>query len=130
MHKWNTKRIPDVGAWLYRHVHSLHHKSKNPTSWSGISMHPVEGALYYTAALIPVCFGACPLTFWFCKMDLTVGALIGHDGFGFPATVRCLDWDSGQTASPWHHPSMHFSAWVSRAPFQYAVLDAPSAGIP
>jgi len=92
MHKWNTKRIPDVGAWLYRHVHSLHHKSKNPTSWSGISMHPVESALYYTAALIPVCFGACPLTFWFCKMDLTVGALIGHDGFGFPATVRLVGW--------------------------------------
>lgn len=28
MHKWGTKSIPDVGAWLYRWVHSLHHKSR------------------------------------------------------------------------------------------------------
>lgn len=38
MHKWNIKGIPDVGAFLYRHVHSLHHKSKSPVAFSGISV--------------------------------------------------------------------------------------------
>lgn len=28
MHKWNTTSVPDVGAWLYKQVHSLHHKSR------------------------------------------------------------------------------------------------------
>lgn len=48
MHKWGTTSIPDVGAFLYKHVHSLHHKSRNPTVWSGISMHPVESAAYFS----------------------------------------------------------------------------------
>jgi amino acid permease len=29
MHKWNTTRIPDFGQWMYKHVHSLHHQSRN-----------------------------------------------------------------------------------------------------
>lgn len=41
MHPWRTTAIPDFGKFMYKHVHSLHHKSYNPTAWSGISMHPV-----------------------------------------------------------------------------------------
>jgi sterol desaturase/sphingolipid hydroxylase (fatty acid hydroxylase superfamily) len=75
MHKWNTRSLPDVGAWLYKHVHSLHHKSRNPTAWSGVSMHPVESFMYYTAMLVPVAFGAHPLVALYTKVDLTLGAL-------------------------------------------------------
>jgi sterol desaturase/sphingolipid hydroxylase (fatty acid hydroxylase superfamily) len=82
MHPWYTTSIPDVGQFLYKWVHSLHHKSKNPTSWSGVSMHPIESSTYYTAMLIPVLFGAHPLVFLYTKFDLTMAALIGHDGFG------------------------------------------------
>ena len=47
--------VPDVGKFLYRKVHSLHHKSYNPTAFSGTSMHVVEatvnnimqGVIYY-----------------------------------------------------------------------------------
>lgn len=42
MHPWRTTTVPDLGKWLYRQFHSLHHKSYNPTAFSGISMHPVE----------------------------------------------------------------------------------------
>ena len=28
---------------LYRWVHSVHHNSINPSPWSSLSMHPVEG---------------------------------------------------------------------------------------
>jgi hypothetical protein len=31
----------DLGRLLYRHVHSLHHRSYNTGPWSGIAMHPV-----------------------------------------------------------------------------------------
>ena len=51
----------DVGKFLYRNVHALHHKSYNPTAFSGTNMHPVESTLYYTAALIPCLWGGHPI---------------------------------------------------------------------
>ena len=30
-------------------VHSVHHESFNPNPFSGLSMHPLEGAAYYSA---------------------------------------------------------------------------------
>jgi hypothetical protein len=46
MHPWfpknNKGMVPDVGRFLYKHVHSLHHKSYNPTAFSGTNMHPIE----------------------------------------------------------------------------------------
>jgi len=63
MHKWfpgrkaataGEWRCPDVGEFIYDFVHSLHHKAKNPTALSGISMHPVESSGYYTAMWVPL----------------------------------------------------------------------------
>ena len=45
-------------------MHSLHHKSYNPTAFSGTNMHPVEATLYYTAALIPVSLGLHPVQYF------------------------------------------------------------------
>ena len=84
MHPWRVEGIPDVGKFLYRHVHSLHHKSYNPTAFSGTNMHPVESTLYYSAAFIPVFFGAHPAIALGCLVDCAVGAWLGHDGFQFP----------------------------------------------
>jgi Fatty acid hydroxylase superfamily len=33
--------------FLYKWVHSVHHNSVNPSPWSSLSMHPVEGFLYH-----------------------------------------------------------------------------------
>ncbi|KAI9026307.1 hypothetical protein DFJ74DRAFT_36362 [Hyaloraphidium curvatum] len=83
IHPWRTKTVPDLGRFLYRHVHSLHHKAYNPTAMSALRMHPVESALYFSAALVPVLFGAHPMPgFLYCLVDEDVGALLGHDGFG------------------------------------------------
>jgi Delta7-sterol 5-desaturase len=92
MHTWNTTTIPDIGAFLYKHVHALHHLSRNPTSWSGVSMHPIESSLYYSAMLIPIYFCAHPIIFLFTKFDLTCAALIGHDGYGSPSTGSHDHW--------------------------------------
>ena len=52
MHPWFSVRRSaldgDVGATLYRWVHSLHHKSNNPGPWSSLSMHPVEHLFYFS----------------------------------------------------------------------------------
>lgn len=90
MHPWwdrkNGLLQGDVGAFLYRYVHSHHHKSYNPTAFSGFSMTPVESILYISAALIPLCFrsGCHPWLHLYTKIDLIVGAQIGHDGFDAP----------------------------------------------
>lgn len=59
MHPWRKEGIPDIGKFLYKHVHSLHHKSSNITSFSGTNMHPVESTLYYTPGLIAAYVFAC-----------------------------------------------------------------------
>lgn len=86
MHPWKTNSIPDVGRFLYKHVHSLHHKSYNPTAFSGTSMHPVESTLYYSACLIAVPFGCHPTIVLACIVDCGVGAWLGHDGFQWPGS--------------------------------------------
>ena len=86
MHPWKTKKIPDIGKFLYKHVHSLHHKSYNPTAFSGTSMHPVESTLYYSACFIAVPFGCHPAIVLGCIIDCGVGAWLGHDGFGSPGS--------------------------------------------
>lgn len=84
MHPWRSKRVPDLGHFLYKHVHSLHHKSYNPSAWSGISMHPVEGFLFESVALTPCLFYHHPLLILLIKIHLTVVAQLGHDGFDEP----------------------------------------------
>ena len=86
MHPWKCTGFPDVGKFLYRHVHSLHHKSYNPTAFSGTSMHPVESTLYYSACLMAVPFGAHPAIVLGCIVDCGVGAWLGHDGFQWPGS--------------------------------------------
>ena len=55
MHPWwrsrNGLAQGDIGAFLYRWVHSLHHKSHNPGPWSSLSMHPVEHVSAATVGL-------------------------------------------------------------------------------
>eukprot|EP01010_Urceolus_cornutus_P000047 NODE_1006_length_1171_cov_348.942959_g728_i1.p1 GENE.NODE_1006_length_1171_cov_348.942959_g728_i1~~NODE_1006_length_1171_cov_348.942959_g728_i1.p1 ORF type:complete len:331 (+),score=18.09 NODE_1006_length_1171_cov_348.942959_g728_i1:61-1053(+) len=86
MHPWKTTKCPDVGKLLYKYAHSLHHKSYNPTAFSGTSMHPFESTLYYSAALVPVCFGCHPALFLAVIVDCAVGAWLGHDGFQWPGS--------------------------------------------
>jgi len=87
MHPWRTTVVPDLGKFLYRHVHSVHHKSSNPTAFSGTNMHPVEATGYYSAALIPVLWGNChPIFSLTVIIDCAIGAWLSHDGFSWPGS--------------------------------------------
>lgn len=111
MHPWKCTRFPDVGKFLYRHVHSLHHKSYNPTAWSGTSMHPVESTLYYSAALMAVPFGAHPAIVLGCIVDCGVGAWLGHDGFQWPG--------SGDYFHQLHHAHFDCNYGATHIPLDY-----------
>jgi sterol desaturase/sphingolipid hydroxylase (fatty acid hydroxylase superfamily) len=86
MHKWNVKLFGvDPGGFLYKHVHSLHHKSRNPGPWSGLSMHPIEHLFYYTCVLTPVVFTIHPFHFLLNKFHADISPVAGHDGYDQPA---------------------------------------------
>lgn len=66
---------------LYKYVHSVHHNSINPSPWSSLSMHPVEGGLYFLPLAAHLLILSHPfLVIW--QWNLAAfGALVGHIGF-------------------------------------------------
>jgi len=111
MHPWKTTSIPDIGKFLYRQVHSLHHKSYNPTAFSGTNMHPVESTLYYSAALIPVALGLHPVHALGVIVDCAMGAWLGHDGFQWPG--------SGDYFHMLHHKHFDCNYGAMHVPLDY-----------
>ena len=83
-------QFEDVGKFLYRHVHALHHKSYNPTAFSGTNMHPVESTLYYTAAFIPCLWGGHPILGL--KTDYNSSLNREHFNFSFDGNNRLCYW--------------------------------------
>lgn len=86
MHPWRITWLPDIGKFMYRNFHALHHRSYNPTSFSGTSMHVVEATMYYSAAFLAVPFGMHPIYMLGIIIDCGIGAWLGHAGFVFPGT--------------------------------------------
>jgi len=92
MHPWKLKILGssfDPGYYLYKYAHSLHHKSYNPTAFSGTSMHPIEATLYYTAPLVPIIFFPSPIhpvISMTAIIDCGISAWLGHDGFQWPGS--------------------------------------------
>jgi sterol desaturase/sphingolipid hydroxylase (fatty acid hydroxylase superfamily) len=111
LHKWGTTSVPDIGAFLFKHVHSLHHESRNPTAFSGISMHPVESALYFSYALLPCFFGAHVFAFLYIKCNLIAAAMIGHSAFAEPGT--------GSMPHFLHHSLVQVNYAESHVPLDY-----------
>jgi len=111
MHPWRTTSVPDLGKFLYRQVHSLHHKSYNPTAFSGTNMHPVEATLYYSAALIPVSLGLHPVHALAVIVDCAMGAWLGHDGFMWPG--------SGDYFHMLHHKHFDCNYGAMHVPLDY-----------
>jgi len=64
---------------LYGPFHKLHHLSRNPGPWSGMSMHPVESILYLSKILGGLLF-CHPLHFLFILFNSTLMPIPGHSG--------------------------------------------------
>ena len=73
-------RLLHVGP-LYRYVHALHHRNVNVGPWSGISMHPVEHAIYFSSMLIHLVVPTHPMHVMFHGYMLALSAVFGHTGF-------------------------------------------------
>ena len=67
--------------WLYKHVHSIHHKSVNPSPWSSLAMHPFEHVLYFASVFYHVLLPSHPLIALYQLHKAGFGAIPGHIGF-------------------------------------------------
>jgi len=67
--------------FLYKHVHSLHHKNINIGPWSGIAMHPIEHMLYISSLCIHWLIASHPLHVIFHVIWLGPGAAMSHTGY-------------------------------------------------
>jgi len=96
MHPWwngkNGLAQGDIGAFLYRWFHSLHHKSYNTGPFSGLSMHPVEHFFYYTCTLLSLVFVHHPLHFLYAKFHADIAPIGGHDGYSDPCGGADYHW--------------------------------------
>lgn len=66
---------------LYKTVHALHHRNTNVGPWSGLSMHPVEHLIFYSAVLIHWLLAAHPIHILFHMQHQALTAATSHTGF-------------------------------------------------
>ncbi len=67
--------------WLYRRFHSIHHRNINVGPWSGLSMHPVESAIYLSPVIIHLFLPSHPLHIVFHISWYAIGPAATHCGF-------------------------------------------------
>ena len=80
VHNYWTHRFLHLKP-LYRTVHYLHHKNVNVGPWSGVSMHPVEHLVNFSAALIFWVIPSHPLMAIFTLQHALLAPAPGHAGF-------------------------------------------------
>lgn len=68
---------------LYRRVHELHHRNVTTGPWSGISMHPVEHVLYFSAIAIWWVVPVHPIVIVLTALWVGLAPAITHSGFDF-----------------------------------------------
>ena len=67
--------------FLYKHVHSLHHKNIDIGPWSGLAMHPIEHLLYFSGVLIHWVILSHPLHAILHIQATGLTPALGHLGF-------------------------------------------------
>ncbi|MDB5657606.1 MAG: Desaturase [Cypionkella sp.] len=67
--------------FLYKHIHSIHHNSVNPSPWSSLSMHPIEQALFFSSCLLFLIIPAHPVFALFQLNFSAMGSIVGHIGY-------------------------------------------------
>ena len=81
-HFYATHRTMHTIPGFYKHIHKVHHLSRNVCPWSGLSMHPLEHLIYFSACLLSLAVREVP--FWVTNLicvALTVYPIPAHIGY-------------------------------------------------
>jgi Delta7-sterol 5-desaturase len=94
--------------WLFKHVHGIHHRSRDPSPWTAFSFHPLE-------ALVQVAI--VPITLWFVPINdivltvFTVHYVVrnahGHAGVETMPRRFARHWLGGRFSTTTHHHLHH-----------------------
>jgi len=79
-HFYFTHRLLHT-AWLFANIHSVHHQSKNPDAFSGLSFHWLEAGIYFSSLLGCAFIPMSLATFVAFRFGLLI-APIGHNSAG------------------------------------------------
>ncbi len=66
---------------LYKRFHAVHHRNVNIGPWSGMSMHPVESAIYMSSVLIHFVVPSHPVIVLLHLYSSALGPALSHSGF-------------------------------------------------
>jgi len=88
---------------LYRSVHHIHHLNVEVGPWSGLAMHPLEQAIYFSTVLVGWLLAPHPLLALFQIHIAAFSPALGHSGFDKLLIGRRLGVDSGNYFHYLHH---------------------------
>ena len=108
--------------WLFKNVHSIHHRIMTPWAITGNYMHPVEFVLTGTVMLIgPLLVGAHVVTLYIWIVLREWEAAEGHAGYDFPwSPTHLMPFSDGATHHDFHHAKVKgnyagFFPWTDAA---------------
>ena len=76
LHFYASHRLLHAYKSLYRYVHKVHHRSHNTDPWSGLSMHPIEQLIYFSAMLVGCLPGLGAVVPFWVTHALSVGLVV------------------------------------------------------
>ncbi len=88
---------------LYQIAHELHHRNVNIGPWSGISMHPVEHLLYFSAIALWWVVPAHPVIILASGFFFGLGPAFSHSGFQRVTTIGQHTLPAGDYFHQLHH---------------------------
>jgi 4-alpha-methyl-delta7-sterol-4alpha-methyl oxidase len=93
--------------WLFRHVHSVHHRLRTPCAIAGHYFHWSEYLLISSIAITgPLLIGAHVVTIWIWVALRQLEAAIGHSGYEWPFDpLRLVPFYEGVAYHDFHHGS-------------------------
>ena len=103
--------------FLYKHVHSIHHNSVNPSPYSSLSMHPVEILLYLGMAFWHLVIPSNPILALYQLHRAGFGAIPGHIGFDKIEVVKNKGVDTHAYIHYLHHKYFEVNYGDGLVPF-------------
>lgn len=80
LHFYGAHRLVHVGP-LYRWAHALHHRNVNTGPWTGISMHPLEHLVYFSAPVLLWFVPSHPVVVFMLLLYSGISPAASHSGF-------------------------------------------------
>lgn len=119
---WSTAHFYFVHRFLhwkpvYDVAHELHHRNVNIGPWTGISMHPLEHALYFSVFMLWWVVPVHPVIIVLCGFFQGISPSVSHSGFDFFRSGNSRGATVGDYFHTLHHKYFHVNYGNTPTPF-------------